>query len=221
VGDSASLNIGGAATWTGTLTFHLCGPTDLAPTQGVTQTTCETGGTLIDTKTVTNLTSQPILSATTTVSAVGKYCWRADFDSGTNGVPDASDSASTECFNVIQIQPTIVTSQTMTIKDTATVTAASGAGDVTGTLRFRLYNNSTCSTVSPNELLYDSNVTYPSGITPTGTALSKSADSEVVTFTTTKTTLSWLVEFTSTNAGHKNVTSTCNTEHASLTIVNQ
>ena len=38
--------------------------------------------------------------------------------------------------------------------------------------------------------------------------------------TTTKTTLSWLVEYTSTNSGHKNVTSTCATENSSLTINN-
>ena len=46
--------------------------------------------------------------------------------------------------------------------------ASDAGGDLGGSVRFRLYNNETCDTTSPNELLYDSNVNFPSGITVSG-----------------------------------------------------
>jgi hypothetical protein len=102
VSDSATLTISGAATWTGTLAFHLCGP--LAA--GVL---CASGGTAVGSSTVTNNTSQPISSDSATITSAGRYCFRGDFTSGTNGVPDAHDSSEGECFNVTPVTPALTT----------------------------------------------------------------------------------------------------------------
>lgn len=211
VQDSALLEIDGVSTWSGTLTFYLCAPGDL-----VGQSTCETGGTQIGTEIAVNQsTPQPILSATTVVTALGRYCWRGEFEAETAGVPDAVDSSENECFNVVQLQPTISTVQTFTIRDTATIAVASGAGDLTGSVRFRLYNNATCTPGAGDvNLLYDSGAVAVSGPSP------QVINSGTTTITTSMPVLSWLVEYTSTNAGHNNVTSACNTENASLLINN-
>ena len=48
---------------------------------------------------------------TATVSAAGRYCWRADFSGdAAKGVPSSSDSSATECFIVNPVKPTLTTS---------------------------------------------------------------------------------------------------------------
>jgi len=70
------------------------------------------------------------ISASTTVTSVGSYCWRADFTSFTSGVPNATHSGvgdSNECFTVGPVTPTLVTQASATvllntpISDTATL----------------------------------------------------------------------------------------------------
>ena len=114
VKDSAVLTVDGVQNWSGTLNFFLCGPADLAPTAGK-PATCESGGTgpiaPAAGNPVTNVTAaNPILSANTIVSSAGKYCWRAEFTSTTEGVPPATDSAETECFVVNPVTPGVATS---------------------------------------------------------------------------------------------------------------
>jgi hypothetical protein len=112
--DSATLGINGVSSWTGTLTFYLCGP--------IASGTCNSNGVQVSTGTVTNATSQPISSAslqagnngTATLTSAGRYCWFASFHSNTNGVPDATDDGSAntpnaECFNVAPVTPTLTT----------------------------------------------------------------------------------------------------------------
>jgi hypothetical protein len=214
VQDSALLTITGATTWSGTLSFFLCSPSELTPPN---TGTCTTGGTLISSGPVNQSTPQPILSATTTVTALGKYCWRGFFDSATDGVPDATDASETECFTVVQLQPAISTVQTFTVKDSATITVT-GGGNLVGSVRFRLYNNPTCDPGAGNvNLLHDSGAIAVSGASP------QTKETAVITLTTPNgipQTLSWLVEYTSTNLAHAGVISTCNTERASLTVVN-
>jgi hypothetical protein len=215
VQDSALLTVTGATTWSGTLSFYLCTPSQLTPPD---TGTCTTGGTLIGSPVpVDQSTPQPILSASTTVTALGRYCWRGFFDSATEGVPDATDASANECFTVIQLQPTISTVQTFTVKDSATI-AVTGGGALAGSVRFRLYNNPTCDPGTANvNLLHDSG-----GIAVTGPS-PQTKETSVITLTTPNgipQTLSWLVEYTSTNPAHAGVISTCNTERASLTVVN-
>jgi hypothetical protein len=99
VTDSADLEIENANTFTGTLAFFICGP--------IATGTCDTGGVPSGSQTVT--ANGPYSSDPATLTEAGRYCWRADFTSDTLGVPDASDSAETECFEVLPVTPTLDT----------------------------------------------------------------------------------------------------------------
>jgi hypothetical protein len=98
--DTALLNVTGTDTFSGTLSFHICGPI-------AADALCDTGGVAAGSQTVTangTYTSDPV-----TLTSVGRYCWRGDFDSDTEGVDDDSDSSETECFNVAPVTPTLTT----------------------------------------------------------------------------------------------------------------
>ena len=104
------LTITGPTTWSGNLNFFLCGPADL-----VTQSTCITGGTGPIAPAVGNpvnqATASPILSALATITSAGTYCWRAEFTGiSPVGVPNSTDSATTECFLVNPVVPGVATS---------------------------------------------------------------------------------------------------------------
>jgi hypothetical protein len=154
--DSANLTISGAATWTGTLKFFICAPLASGSCDGTTNV-----GTQVGTdRTVTNATAKPYVSDAYSVTAAGRYCWRATFTSGTTGVPDAADGTATECFTVTPLTPGIATqvkkvsdnSNVTTVPigtavyDTATLTGSftTNAG---GTVRYRLFTNDTCTTL--------------------------------------------------------------------------
>jgi hypothetical protein len=79
-----------------------------------------------------------------------------------------------------------------------------------GTVRFRLYDNATCSGTA----LYDSGNVAVSGTSP------QNPSSANTTALTSSATVSWLVEYTSTNQAQTNATSACNTEHSTVTITN-
>ncbi len=101
--DSALLTVSGVSTFSGTLSFSLCGPLALD-----SLATCTSGGVAISSQTVT--ASGTYGSGNATVTSVGKYCWRAEF-SGDDaaGVPGSSDSSETECFKVTPRQPVLDT----------------------------------------------------------------------------------------------------------------
>jgi hypothetical protein len=120
VTDSADLDVTGADTWSGTLSFFLCGP--------IATGTCDTGGVPIGSAIAVNQgTTMPVVSSAATVTSVGRYCWRGFFDSATEGVPDATDSTEGECFVVTPVTPTLTTqagvdvSLGSAITDTATL----------------------------------------------------------------------------------------------------
>lgn len=102
VTDSAALDINGTSTWSGTLDFYLCGPID-------DPDTCESGGFPVDSQAVDQDTVQPIVSASANLTSVGRYCWRGEFTSDTEGVPDATDSSLGECFEVLPVTPDLDT----------------------------------------------------------------------------------------------------------------
>lgn len=168
VKDAASIVVTGTETWSGKLTFFLCGPIS-------SPATCSSGGTQIgpaDGLAVSNATTQPIVSAAATVTAAGRYCWRAFFDSSTSGVPDKSDSSANECFTVNPVAPTLTTTASngtaetgaspgTALNDTAnlsgtankpgsagpnatypTINPTVAGGAATGTITFKLYGPS-------------------------------------------------------------------------------
>jgi hypothetical protein len=141
----------------------------------------------------------------------GMYRWRAFY------APDAGDvnnlPASTLCndanesFVVEQFQPALTTAQTVTIKDSATVTV-SGGGNLAGSVSFELHRSATCTDAVP--LLTES------------VAVSGASPQTVSTGTHTildpgEPTLYWKVSYTSTNGAHKNIPATC-TENSSIVI---
>ena len=104
--DSADLQVTGIASWSGTLKFFLCGPLAAPATcDGTTNAGTQVGAT----QNITQATTNPMLSVPVTVTSVGRYCFRAEFDSATTGVPDVSDGTATECFTVNPVTPTLET----------------------------------------------------------------------------------------------------------------
>lgn len=177
VTDSAALSVGGASTWSGTLKFYLCGPIAANnPSQTCDGTT--NVGTLIDTQSIDNTTTQPIVSAATSVSSAGFYCWRGAFTSNSSSIPDATDATSGECFTVTPLTPTIGT-QVKKASDNSSVTAAiaigtsvydtatlsGGTSNATGTVNYSLYTDSSCTTLSTAPAL-NQNVTVAAGSVP-------------------------------------------------------
>ena len=98
--------------------------------------------------------------------------------------------------------------------DSATIQVGTGQGDLAGSVRFRLYDNASCTGAA----LYDSGAI--SIATGTGSGRDRTVSSSNKTAYTTDKTFSWLVEYTSTNTGHLGVTSVCDDEHSSLAIDN-
>jgi len=163
VTDSADLDVKGISEWDGTLSFYLCGPT-----AGIE--TCDDTGTLVSSHAVDETSASPFVSDTATVTSVGEYCWGAFFDSDTQGVPDAEDTSSGECFEVLPVDPSISTNASTgpvevggSIDDTATLGGtASQPGDpiidgplgaaADGTITFTAYgphaDTTTCTTVA-------------------------------------------------------------------------
>jgi hypothetical protein len=182
VKDSAQLTVDGIDTWSGTLKFFLCGPI-------ANNATCSTGGLQIGSNIAVNQgTTVPVVSAAAiltkaannTTGAPGRYCWRAEFDSTTSGVPDKADSSANECFYVKPVTPTLDTdagngpvtfgqpvTDTATLTGTAKQPATNGSnatytsifnvGDTptqanaAGTITFSLYGPFTSGTPSSTE----------------------------------------------------------------------
>jgi hypothetical protein len=193
---------------TGTVTFFICAPGEL------TNGACPTGGTSVSTNALTpiaNTSTSETFSAAFTPDEPGTWCWRGEY-SGDANYPAATDASTGECFQVIQLQPTIATAQTFSVFDTAVITVDSPrAGDLNGTVVFQLFVNDTTCAGTP-VLTTSAPISGPSG----QQALS---GTYMITLQGTHT-LSWKVVYTSANPGHKNVTSTCHNENATLTFTN-
>lgn len=231
VADSVTqLTITGTQSWTGTIRFFVCSPSELddagtLPGGGADDpNTCDIGGTKLgDDISVSGNPINPALPIVSTVSVtvntVGTWCFRGEFDSGTTNVPDASDFSSGECFTVIKLQPSMSTAQTWTVKDSAEITV-SGGGNLTGNLVFQLWDAAGCSGTK----LYDSGNIAVSGASPqtksTDNAASATGSLEFTAATVPVGQLSWLVTYTSTNSAQKGVIHTCGSEKSTLTINN-
>jgi hypothetical protein len=182
--DEANLVVTGAQSWTGTLSFYLCGPL------AASATTCDpTKGVLVSgPTTVDNTKAQPFTSGTATLTSAGHYCWAARFKSGTSGVPDASDNQQNECFDVAKVNAGLVTQASATnggelpstVSDTATLSGAATApgtngananypsinatpGAIGGSISWTAFGPNDCSTVAlaSTSRTVSGNGTYP------------------------------------------------------------
>ena len=133
-----------AAPGVGTVEFFLCSPTQ------VTANGCSgSAGTQVGSAVALDANGQAkssdVSGATTT--AIGKYCWRAEFTPGANDhnyLAGSHTNSTTECFTVVKASPSIVTSAsrtgggvvgTGTTCDSATLSGSfNGTGSITFTL---------------------------------------------------------------------------------------
>jgi hypothetical protein len=103
VTDLAEVVVSGTPTWSGSLSFFLCGPI-------ADPDTCTTGGVPIGSPIAINQdTDQPIESASANLTEVGRYCWRGEFTSDDEEVPGDTDSSVGECFEVNPVMPELTT----------------------------------------------------------------------------------------------------------------
>jgi hypothetical protein len=104
--DTATLTVTGTSTFSGTLTWYLCGP-DAA------LTTCDkTKGVLVTTTTPVT-TNGSYVSGTASLTQAGTYCWTAHFEpnqaSKDAGVKVGDDNGTNECFTVAKVTPALTT----------------------------------------------------------------------------------------------------------------
>jgi hypothetical protein len=107
VKDSAKIDVTGASTFSGSVTFFLCRSSQLDAGGA-----CSSGGTQIGSaKAVTSSTT--VVSDAAGLTAADKYCWRAEFSGDSAaGVPPSKDGSTGECFTVTPLQPTLTTDAT-------------------------------------------------------------------------------------------------------------
>ena len=155
---------------------------------------------------------------TFTPTAAGTYYWIASYsgdDPNTEPVSGACGDEN-ESSIVISLQPTIGTVQGFVPNDAATITVASGGGDLAGSVVFKLFvDDADCS----GDTAYESapiDITTGSG---SGTSKSVMSDNETA-YGATGTTFHWVVEYSSTNPAHEDATSSCGVEHSSITVDN-
>lgn len=199
--------IGSSQPPTGTVTFFICAPGEL------TSGACPTGGTTVSTNAlapIANTSTSETFSDLFTPNEPGTWCWRGVY-SGDDNYPTSTDASTGECFEVIQLQPTIATAQTFSVFDTASITVDPRAGDLEGNVVFQLFVNDTTCAGTP-VLTTSVPISGPSG-------QQASSGTHVISVEGSQT-LSWKVVYTSSKSGHKNVTSTCHNENATLTFTN-
>jgi hypothetical protein len=202
VRDSAVVDVDtGTPTPSGSVEFFICKVDD----PGL----CNTGGTSIGTTALSG-SGYPVtvLSPTTTVTQVGRYCFRAVFSGDSSqGIGGSSDSTSSECFTVNPVASSISTAQAWVPNDSATVSAPAG-GNLAGTVYFDLYTGGSCS----GTLLYSTSKSVAGASPVTVSTLNTTAQLATGTF-------SWNVSFDSTNGAQKDIPASCH-ETSALTVTN-
>ncbi len=190
----------------GDVNFFVCGPI-AAPA------TCTTGGTAVQgnpkslvSDGVADTFTSSATSGEFTPTAVGRYCFRAEY-LGSNIYLPSSDSGANECFTVTDTTAT-ATHQVWLPNDQATITSAHGA-PISGTLSFTLHAGGDCTgtVLRPAETF-----TLDGAASP----VNRSTTNQTVTVEQTAT-VSWEVVFTSTNPF---VSGSSRCETTSLTITN-
>jgi hypothetical protein len=172
VKDKTVLTVTGIGSFSGTLSWHVCGPTATSSAQLCNGTTGNVG---VDLGSQSVTTGGTYYSPTATVTAAGRYCFRAEFSGdSTANVPSSSDSRATECFTVAPQQPALTTDATdgpvdfgqpisdvVTLSNTAHKPGTGGpagsdgsinptafGGDATGNVNVVAYGPDSCSTVA-------------------------------------------------------------------------
>jgi hypothetical protein len=115
--DTAALQVTGVGSWSGALTFYLCGPTS-APASGKPACRDAQGnqtGVQVSSVNVSEFDNNVhnFVSGAKTLTSAGTYCWTAHFEpsstSSDNGVLAADDTGANECFTVAKASPALTT----------------------------------------------------------------------------------------------------------------
>jgi len=167
VKDTATITVTGADTWSGTVSFYLCGPS----TTSISSCSAATGTQIGSAQSISANGSKT--SDTAQLTSAGYYCWTAVFSGDSaNGVPGSNDDGTNECFVVNPRQPTLATqatsgpvafgskiSDTVTLSNTANKVGTGGVGTggtinttrggvATGNITLTAYGPDSCSTVA-------------------------------------------------------------------------
>jgi hypothetical protein len=149
------------------------------------------------------------VSGSFTPTAVGRYCFRAEYV-GSTTYTGSSDGSVTECFTVTDSFSNS-SAQTWRPNDSATVAAAHGS-PLTGTLTVTMYPTNNCSGTAVT------GQTYTKTLTNATTLADRTLTTTNTTFDVlTSQSVSWLVTFTS---GSTYITGSTHCEVTSLTITN-
>jgi hypothetical protein len=194
----------------GTITFKLYGPSDTACGSLV-----YTSGTVAVSGDDTYNSPSPQFVPT----APGDYHWVAVYSGdspNTNGLTHNADCTDTaEDVTVMTVAPTMSTAQTWVPNDDATISATAG-GDLTGTVKFELFESDDCSGTA----VYTEEVDIPAsaGLTETvGTSNDGTAPDGYTADASGD--FSWSVSYDSTNSAQDDLPATC-IEVSTLTIDN-
>jgi hypothetical protein len=148
-------------------------------------------------------------SGSYTPSAVGRYCFRAEYG-GDSDYTGSSDSRANECFTVTDTS-SASSQQKWLPNDSATAASANGA-PLNGTLSIQLYEGGTCTGTAVSGQLYSKTLTNATTL-----AARTLATSNTTYEVSVSKSVSWLVTFTSTDTY---VTGSTHCESTALTINN-
>jgi hypothetical protein len=149
--DTATVTgIAGGPAPTGTVTFFLCQPADVTAggCEGSAGSQVGSPVNLVATNPqVDPPTASATSSATTNTTAIGKYCWRAEYSGDSFYNSSSHTNATSECFTTVKQPSTTATTSNpnstsimpgTSVTDTATVTGILGGPAPTGTVTFFL-----------------------------------------------------------------------------------
>lgn len=109
VTDTATIHVDGVATFSGTVSFYLCGPSTSVITLPCDDGTNGTQGVKIGSSQTVTVNGTKTSDAVK-LTSVGNYCWGAVFSGDSvAGVPGSQDDGTNECFSVSPVTPTLTT----------------------------------------------------------------------------------------------------------------
>ena len=140
----------------------------------------------------------------------GTYCFSATWGGDDNYTDDPyTDDGTNECFEVVVFQPELDTAQTVTIKDTATITDGGGGGALAGTVHFEAFTAAGCD--AADAIAGSAEDVGVGGDSP------QDASTTPMTITDPGGTVWWNVSYTSNNNAQADIAATC-TENSTITI---
>jgi hypothetical protein len=159
-----------------------------------------------------------IVQQTTT----GTSFWKAFFTPTTGSLFNASASGcGDEQVTVQKVDTAIATGPWYYPNDKATITSPNGGGNVSGSVKFRLFDTAAhCGAVTPSDTVGTGGLLYRQIVTLNGGATSETVNtSNTGTKISTSTTVYWLVEFSSGNQAQNGSSSSC-VESINATLTN-